>query len=277
MHNLGQYIPGGTVIHRLDPRIKIASVFTLSILIFRANPIEAFAISVFLLLVLAIASFTWALIIDTVRPLWFFVFAIFLLHALFPDVPASSSALIPSLTVLGLCRGLFVIWQFICLVLCGAVLTVTTSPEELVGGIDKLLGPLRLLGVPTHDIAMMISVSLRLMPLLLEELERIKAAQAARGADIGAGRITARLKAAAALPAPLIISAIRRADELADAMEARGYRRAPRTALREMRITGLDAAALMSVLVLTAVAMVLHSLDLATLVASKQALALLHH
>ena len=277
MYNLGQYIPGETVIHRLDSRIKIASVFTLSILIFRANPIEVFAISIFLLLVFAIASFTWAQARDALRSLWFFIIAIFLLHALFSETPASPTALLPVLTLAGLYRGLFVIWQFLCLVLCGAVLTVTTSPEELVGGIEKLLRPLRYLRIPTYDIAMMISVALRLMPLLLEELARIRAAQAARGADLTAGRIADRVKAAAALPVPLVLSAIRRADELADAMEARGYQSAPRTSLREMRITAVDAAALMSVFALTVVLTFLHPLDLSTLVASTQALARLHH
>jgi len=277
MYNLGQYIPGETVIHRLDSRIKIASVFTLSILIFRANPIEVFAISIFLLLVFAIASFTWAQARDALRSLWFFIIAIFLLHALFPEAPPSPAALLPGLSLAGLYRGLFVIWQFLCLVLCGAVLTVTTSPEELVGGIEKLLRPLRYLRIPTYDIAMMISVALRLMPLLLEELARIRAAQAARGADLTAGRIADRVKAAAALPVPLVLSAIRRADELADAMEARGYQSAPRTSLREMRITAVDVAALMSVFALTVVLTFLHPLDLSTLVASTQALARLHH
>ncbi len=277
MYNLGQYIPGETVIHRLDPRIKIASVFTLSILIFRANPVEVFAISIFLLLVLAIASFSWAQAGDALRSLWFFIIAIFLLHALFPEAPASPTALLPALTLAGLYRGLFVIWQFLCLVLCGAVLTVTTSPEELVGGIEKLLGPLRYLRIPTYDIAMMISVALRLMPLLLEELARIRAAQASRGADLTAGRIADRVKAVAALPVPLVLSAIRRADELADAMEARGYQSAPRTSLREMRITAVDAAALMSVFALTVVLTFLHPLDFSTVAASTQALARLHH
>ncbi|MCG6535453.1 MAG: energy-coupling factor transporter transmembrane protein EcfT, partial [Syntrophales bacterium LBB04] len=127
-------------------------------------------------------------------------------------------------------------WQFIFLVLCATVLIATTLPTELVEGMERLLRPLERLRIPTHQLAMMVSLALRFMPVLLEELERIKTAQLARGADFRSGSLVRRARAAASLAVPLIVGAFRRADELADAMEARGYRNGPRTTLRELRM-----------------------------------------
>jgi len=246
MYNLGQYLPGDTIIHRLDPRVKILSVLTLSFLVFRGAWPDAALISSFLAILMVTASLRWTQVVDSLRPLALFVVLIFLLHALFPEGMSSSPALSfqVNVTTEGVLRGAFVSWQFICLLLCATVLTVTTSPTELVAGMERLLRPLGRLRIPTHQLAMMVSLALRFMPVLLEELERIKTAQLARGADFRSGSLVRRARAAASLAVPLIVGAFRRADELADAMAARGYRNGPRTTLRELRMTVLDRTAL---------------------------------
>jgi energy-coupling factor transporter transmembrane protein EcfT len=162
------------------------------------------------------------------------------------------SALPIAATQEGFAKGVYVTWQFAGLVIAAAILTMTTSPSELVGGIERLLRPLARVGVPSQEIAMMISMALRFMPMLLEEYDRLRVAQMARGADFTVGGVAARMRALRLLALPLMLSAFRRADELATAMEARGYRRGPRTMLRELRMTKADLAActLMAVLLL---------------------------
>ena len=149
------------------------------------------------------------------------------------------------MTYEGLERGVLVTWQFIALVVSAAVLTMTTAPSELVGGFEKLLRPFNRLGVPSHDIAVMVSISLRFVPTLLEEVERMKEAQMARGADFASGGLVRRLKKMATLVIPLILCTFRRADELALAMEGRSYHRGPRTYLRELKFSRFDYAALL--------------------------------
>jgi energy-coupling factor transporter transmembrane protein EcfT len=114
----------------------------------------------------------------------------------------------------------------------------------MISGLEKLLRPFKYIGIPTQDIAVMVSMALRFVPTLLEEFDRIRLAQTARGADVKTGTPAQRVKAAASMTLPLMMSAMRRADELADAMEARGYHSGPRTTLRVLRVSGLDYAAL---------------------------------
>jgi energy-coupling factor transporter transmembrane protein EcfT len=171
---------------------------------------------------------------------------IFLVHLLFDSGgnPLLSLAPLPlRITDEGLFRGLYVAWQFAGLVISAAILTMTTLPSSLVAGIERLLRPLSRVGVPSQEIAVMISMALRFMPMMLEEYERIRMAQTARGADFTTGGLLLRVRAVSALAVPLILSAFRRADELAAAMEARGYRRGPRTTLCELRLAQTDLAA----------------------------------
>ncbi len=242
MIRLGQYLPGDTVIHRLDPRVKILFVVALSALIFAATRTEILLISLFLVSAAAAAHVTTARILAALRPVALFMAVIFLVHLLFTEGrPVLSLAPLPvAVTREGLVRGTYVTWQFAGLVLSAALLTMTTPPSDLVAGIERLLRPLARVGVPTQDLAVMISMALRFMPMMLEEYERIRMAQTARGADFTAGSLAARTRSLAALAVPLLMSAFRRADELAVAMEARGYRRGPRTTLRELAFARCD-------------------------------------
>jgi energy-coupling factor transporter transmembrane protein EcfT len=139
---------------------------------------------------------------------------------------------------------LLISWQFLTLALSGAILTMTTSPSDLVCGLEHLLSPLRHIRIPVQDIAVMVSMALRFVPTLLEEYDRIKTAQMARGAEVETGRFDRKMKSLAALLMPLMVSAFRRADELAEAMEIRGYARGPRTTLHQLRFGREETVAL---------------------------------
>ena len=242
---LGQYLPLDTPLHRLDPRVKILSVVALSLLIFGATTGEIVLISVFLFAAIRSAGMTPAVALRSLKPVAVFMAMIFSVHLLFTEgEPLVSLAPLPMrITRDGILRGLFVTWQFAGLVLAAAVLTRTTSPSDLVGGIERLLRPFSRVGVPSQDIAVMIAMALRFMPMLMEEYDRLRTAQMARGADFTTGSLALRGRAIAALAVPLLLSSFRRADELAVAMEARGYRRGPRTTLRELRFSGTDLRA----------------------------------
>ncbi len=250
MYNLGQYLPADSPIHRLDPRIKIMSVVALSVMILRAHGFEPALISLFL----AAAAFAGRVkprhVIDALRPLAFFLCVLFFLHLFFTagrpllEIP-------PGITVTfeGLHRGFLTTWQFAALVTGASILTLTTSPSGLISGLERLLRPFSRLGIPSHDIAVMISLALRFVPTLLEESERVRKAQLARGADFKKGNIIKRLKTVSSLVVPLALGSLRRAEELARAMEGRGYERGPRTYLRELRLEPSDYAAFAVVIV----------------------------
>ena len=242
---LGQYLPSDTSLHRLDPRVKILSVVALSLLIFGATTGEIVLISAFLFAAIRSAGMTPAVALRSLKPVAVFMAMIFSVHLLFTEgEPLVSLAPLPMrITREGILRGLFVTWQFAGLVLAAAVLTRTTSPSDLVGGIERLLRPFSRVGVPSQDIAVMIAMALRFMPMLMEEYDRLRTAQMARGADFTTGSLALRGRAIATLAVPLLLSSFRRADELAVAMEARGYRRGPRTTLRELRFSGTDLRA----------------------------------
>jgi energy-coupling factor transporter transmembrane protein EcfT len=256
MRFFGHYSAGRSFGHRLDARVKILSVVGLSLLILQARGWEMLLLSLFLALVMAFSGLRLRTVLEAFRPLWFFALLLFALHLFFTEgTPILRLPLIPAtVTWEGLSRGGLVAWQFLLLASLGTVLSMTTAPTDLVCALERLLQPLRRLGVPTQDIAVMVSMALRFVPTLLEEYDRIRTAQTARGASVGAGPLRARLRALAALVIPLLSSALRRADELADAMEARGYAGGGRTTLTQPRF-GRDEWKALSLLVLIPLAM----------------------
>lgn len=243
---LGQYVPGDSPVHRLDPRVKIVAVLLSSIVILNAGLAESLAVTAFLLAAAAFSGLSGSSISAALKPLAWFFAILFGLHLFFTDGRPIVDFL-PTVTYEGLWRGSAVTWQFVALVVSAAVLTMTTAPSELVGGFERLLRPFSRIGVPSHDIAVMVSVALRFVPTLLEEVERIREAQMARGADFGAGSPVRRLSKMASLVIPLVLCTFRRADELALAMEGRGYHRGPRTYLHELKFTRTDYAVLLAV------------------------------
>lgn len=244
-YNLGQYLPGHSLIHRLDPRGKILLTLTLSIFILRMGGWTGLLISVFLAAIYCFSRVPFRRWIESLKPMaWIFIL-IFLLHLFFTGGSPLFSFLfpLPWVTLEGFYQGTWVLWQFVLLVLSASLLTMTTRASELVMGLERLLRPLRLLGIPSHDLAMMISLALRFLPTFMEEIERIKIAQFARGADFRSGHPLQRARKVYFLALPVMIRLFRRADEIATAMEGRGYRRGSRTYLRELRWTRLDIGA----------------------------------
>ena len=253
VYNLGQYVWGESIIHKLDPRVKIASVIGLSIIILKGVLIAEVFISVFLIALVPVSRLTFRHILRALRPIVVFLVLLFLLHLWFTDgTPIAPFPLWHlTMTYEGLYKGAHVAWDFVLLVFSASTLTMTTSPTELVGGIERLLRPLRVLGIPSYDVAIMISIALRFIPTLLAEIERIKEAQMARCANFGTGTLFQRIKATTSLVMPLVISSFRRADELAMAMEGRGYTRGPRTYMKELRLTRADYGAMMVMVIVT--------------------------
>jgi len=247
MVHLGQYIPRSSIIHGLDPRVKLAAALVLSIVILKGDVLTQCWITAFLLILVPASRLHPGHIRTAFRPMLFFLGLLFFVHLLF----TTGTPLPPfppwrvTITYEGLYTGVFVIWQFSLLILSASILTMSTSPGELISGIERLLRPLKRLGVPSHDLAMMISMALRFVPTILDELERIREAQTARGACFKTGPVLGRMKATASLLIPLIQSIMRRADALAIAMESRGYNRGPRTYMHELHMGRKDYLALL--------------------------------
>jgi len=161
--HLGQYVPGYSPVHRLDPRVKILSVLLLSIVILNAGAVESLVVTTFLLAAVSLSGLSAGRIAAALKPLAWFFAILFCLHFFFTDGHPIFSAL-PAVTYEGLDRGVTVTWQFVALVVSAAVLTMTTAPSELVGGFEKLLRPFNRFGLPSHDIAIMVSIALRFVP-----------------------------------------------------------------------------------------------------------------
>jgi energy-coupling factor transporter transmembrane protein EcfT len=249
----GQYIPGDSVIHRLDPRVKIISTILLSVVVLR-GPAGVWIVLSFLLMgVIAIAGFSFRILTNSLKPVRFFLLLLFVLHLFFTQgkIIGPLSWWGVSVTEEGLVKGMTVVWQFCLLIWGAAVLTATTSPSQLVIAIDRFLKPLKKIGVPCQDIATMAFIALRFFPVFLEELENIREAQAARGAEFNTGGPLKRVKTASGLLIPLLFSFVRRAENLAVAMEARAYASGPRSYMKDLRMAGTDYAALAIAILLT--------------------------
>ncbi|MEN6330777.1 MAG: energy-coupling factor transporter transmembrane component T [Smithella sp.] len=258
MIRFGQYRDGNSFGHRLDARVKILAMVGLSILIFQARGWEMLLLSVSLFVFCAASRLKFSEVRKAIRPLVVFAVLLFGLHLFFTDgaVVFQIPYLPVGVTGEGFFRGLFISWQFLCLALSGVILTMTTSPSDLVCGLEHLLSPLKRLRIPVQDIAVMVSMALRFVPTFLEEYDRIKTAQTARGACVETGRYDRKLKSLAALLMPLMTSAFRRADDLAEAMEARGYARGPRTTLHQLHFGYEETFALIFLGILFSVVLV---------------------
>lgn len=236
-------MPGHSFLHRMDPRVKLATLVLLSLYILRTDAVAAAWITLGLLATAFASRVPPRHILKALLPILPFLALLFLLHLLFTEgTPVWRGLPVPSRE--GLQRGLIVGWRFLNLILAAALLTQTSSPSELAHGIEWLLSPLKILRIPSQDVGLMISLALRFVPTLLEEYDKIKEAQIARGLDLRAGSLTVRLRKLSGLVIPLALGVFRRADELAAAIEGRGYAHGHRTYLRELRFSRADGAAM---------------------------------
>ena len=257
---LGQYMPGNTVVHRLDPRTKILLTIVYIAMIFCvSSPVWYVIPLAYLFLCSKLSGITFRQLLKAIKPLRFLLLITFVLNLFFS---AGSTVLVQlgfiKITKEGLMTAIHFSMRLVFLVAGTSVLTLTTSPIALCDGIEVLLKPLSKIGFPAHELAMMMTIALRFIPTLIEEADKIMKAQMARGADFESGNLFKRAKAMVPLLVPLFVSAFRRAGELAMAMEARCYHGGEgRTRLRVLKYTMNDLWALLitaAVLVVTILA-----------------------
>ena len=223
---IGQYYPANSKVHRLDPRVKIVCTLLYLVSLFLFNEIFVYLIATaFLAAVIKISKVPFKFIVKGLKPI-VMLLMITVLFNLFLTRTGTVvfSFWIIKLTDVGIETAVFMAVRLIYLILGSSIMTFTTTPNALTDGIEKLLWPLHKIHVPVHEIAMMMSIALRFIPILLEETDKIMKAQIARGADLESGNIIQKAKAMIPILVPLFVSAFRRANDLAMAMEARCYR-----------------------------------------------------
>ena len=254
---LGQFVPGESPIHRLDPRTKILAKIAYIVLVFLVKALAAFAVPLLLVLgALLCSGIPARYALTSLRPMRWLIAFMFVLNLFFTQGErVLFSWWIIRVTAEGLRQAVFISIRLVLLVAGTSLLTLTTSPIALTDGLERLLKPLRRIRFPVHELAMMMSIALRFLPTLLEETERIRKAQMARGADFETGGRLARARALVPLLVPLFVSSFRRADELAMAKESRCYHGGEgRTRMHELHYARRDlAAALVIALTLAAV------------------------
>lgn len=239
---IGQYYPADTPVHRLDPRMKIILVFLYIVAVFFVNSYLPFGLlAIYLLLVIRASKIPLGMILRGLKPLRFILIITFVINLFFTPGENLWSYGFLKISQEGVHQAIFMAIRLVLLVVGTSILTLTTSPIELTDGIEKLLSPLRVIGVPAHELAMMMTIALRFIPTLIDETDKIMKAQMARGADFESGNVLSRAKNLVPLLVPLFVNALRRAEELANAMESRCYRGGDhRTKLNELEFQASD-------------------------------------
>jgi len=250
---IGQFFPGDSFIHRLDPRTKILGTIFLIAAIFVSKGFLGLAlVTAFVLAAASVTKIGLKFLFKGLKPIFFIVILTFVINLFFQkDGKVLVDVWIIKITAGGLRSASFMAARLLLLVLSSQLLTLTTSPIALTDGMESLMKPLAKIRFPAHEIAMMMSIALRFIPTLLEEADKIMKAQAARGADFDGGKLLDKARAMVPLLVPLFVSAFRRADELAMAMEARCYRGGDgRTRMRVLKYAKVDGAAALMLLAL---------------------------
>ena len=243
---IGQYYPAKSAVHRLDPRVKLICTLLYLISLFLFSSIPGYLVAtVFLVCVIHISKVPFSYIVKGLKPV-IMLLMITVLFNLFLTRQGDVlfHAWIFTITEGGLRTAVYMAIRLVYLIIGSSLMTFTTTPNELTDGIEAVLHPLNKIHVPVHEIAMMMSIALRFIPILLEETDKIMKAQLARGADFESGNILQRAKSMVPILVPLFVSAFRRANDLAMAMEARCYRGGDgRTKMKPLRYKSRDYAA----------------------------------
>ena len=259
---IGQFFPGDSFIHRLDPRTKLLGTIALIVAVFLSKGFAGFLlIAGFVLLCCASTGIHLRFLFRGLRPIMFIVIFTFVLNLFFQSGSHVLWQLGPvKLTAEGLRMASFMALRLILLVVASQLLTLTTSPISLTDGLESLFRPLQVIHFPAHEIAMMMSIALRFIPTLMDEADKIMKAQKARGANFETGSLLARAKAMVPLLVPLFVGAFRRAEELALAMDARCYRGgAGRTRMKQLEYQRIDLLAALAIALLLAAIIVLNA------------------
>lgn len=257
---LGQYYPADSLIHRLDPRVKLFSTILYIVSLFLFHDIVSFAVvTIFLVFVIKLSKVPFSFMLKGVRAIWMLILITAFCNLFFTqggDILAEWKFI--HITSLGLYNTVFFTIRLIYLVVGTSVMTLTTTPNKLSDGMEEGLKPLSKLRIPVHEIAMMMSIALRFVPLLSEEADKIKKAQMARGANFEEGGLLQKAKALIPILIPLFVSAFRRANDLALAMEARCYRGGTgRTKMKPLKYVAADYRAYVFIFIYLAVIILL--------------------
>ena len=253
---LGQYLPGKSPIHRTDPRSKILLLITYIVVIFLCkNFVSLLLMSLFSILIILLTGISFFKYLKSLRMIIFVIIITGILNLFYGSGDVLCELWIFKITTGGIYNALFVIVRITILMMVSAVLTYTTSPTDLTDGLERLMKPLTIFHVKVHEIALMMTIALRFIPVLLEETDKIMNAQKARGADMESGNVFQRVKALTPVLIPLFVSSFRRANDLAMAMECRCYNGGKnKTRMKVLRFSKIDlAASIISVVIFAAV------------------------
>lgn len=244
---IGQYFPGRTCIHKLDPRMKIVLMIASIVIILTAKNTAAIGVAVAFTLVLVLMTrVPFKMYFKGLKAIWFIIIFTSLFNIFYINKAPFIELGFISISIPGILQSIFIGLRLIAMILISCVLTYTTSPTQLTDAIERLLKPLKLFKVKVHELAMMMTIALRFIPTLLEETEKIMNAQKARGADMESGKFKDRIKAMVPILIPLFVSSIRRAYELAIAMDCRCYHGGEgRTRMKSLHLKFRDYVALL--------------------------------
>ena len=253
---LGQYFPCDSVLHRLDPRLKIVSLIAFIVLTFCTFNFYSLAVvGAFVIAIILMSRVPLKMYLKSLKVIIIIVVITSLLNLFYGQGEPIFEWWIFRVTLEGIYNAIFVCTRIVCLILFSSALTFTTSPNDLTDALERLMKPLKVFHIKVHEIAMMMTIALRFVPTLLEETAKIMAAQKARGADMESGNLVARAKALIPILVPLFVSSFRRAYELAVAMECRCYQGGDgRTRMKQLKLQKRDyLSMLISLLVIAGV------------------------
>lgn len=261
---LGQYFPGNTIVHRLDPRTKLLMTLVYIVALFLCKWFVSYGLMLaFLVTAIALSRIRPKALFKGLKPLIVIIVFTAIINLFYTDGRVLVQFWIFKITAEGLQNAFFLVLRIMMLVMGTFLLTYTTSPIALTDGLESLLSPLKKIHFPVHELAMMMSIALRFIPTLIEETDKIISAQKARGADFETGNVFRRAKALIPILVPLFVSAFRRADELATAMECRCYHGGEgRTKLKQLKYRMRDVVSLLLIVALLAGVIVLRHFTL---------------
>ena len=265
---LGQYIPGNSVLHRLDPRTKILLTFAYIAVLFIVDNVPGYVLTgVLLFALIKLSGIPFKFIMKSIKPIYIFIVFTAILNLFMTEGTYIFSFGIFHISREGVLVTVVMALRLVFLVAGTSLLTYTTSPIVLTDGIEALLKPLEKVKFPAHELAMMMTIALRFIPTIIEETDKIMKAQTARGADFDTGGLIKKAKAMIPLLIPLFISSFRRADELALAMECRGYHGGEgRTKLKELKFSVIDIRAFIIFALLAALCIFVGKADINTII-----------
>ena len=251
---LGRFLQGDSFIHRLDPRTKFLATFLFIIIVFLANNwLTYFILAIFTMLALLASKIPMSFFWNGVKPLlWVILFTVVLQMVFTTGGEVYVEWYFIKITSYGVINAIFIFLRFMFIIFISTLMTLTTPPLQIADAMESIIKPLGKIGVPVHEIALMLSIALRFVPTLMDEAQKIMNAQRARGVDFGEGNLFEQMKAIIPILIPLFVSSFNRAEDLATAMEARGYQGGTgRSKYRVLTYGKIDGIAATSLVILT--------------------------